>query len=127
MRAGAVRAASAAAWAAPCPAAVVAGAAGVSFDTACGMLRVAPRGGGGVGSGTDLRLAAAGRFATFGAGAVRAGGGGTLDWRWGAGGGADERASPIDAPGPEGGHSEEGRSAASEAVPSVTALLTWIT
>ena len=125
MRAGAVRAASAAAWAAPCPAVAV--GAGVGFGAACGMLRATARGGAGVGSGTDLRLPAAGRFATFGIGAVRAGGGGTLDWRCGAGGGAEERTWLIDAPGPEGGHSEEGRSAASEAVPSVTALLTWIT
>jgi hypothetical protein len=55
----------------------------------------------------------------------RTGGGGTLDWR--TGGDAEEPASLADAPGPEGGHSEDGRSAASEAVPSVTALLTWMT
>jgi hypothetical protein len=73
-----------------------------------------------------LLLWNAGRAATFGAGAVRAGGGGgTLDWR--AGGGAEERASVIELPGPDGGHSDEGRSDASEAVPSVTALLTWMT
>jgi hypothetical protein len=72
-----------------------------------------------------LLLWIAGRAATFGAGAVRTGGGGTLDWR--GGGGAEERTSVVEAPGPDGGHSDDGRSAASDAVPSVTALLTWMT
>jgi hypothetical protein len=122
---GDVRAASAAACAAPLPPDVAAGATGVGLGAACGMLRVAAFAGGGVGPGKDL-LEPVGRLTTLGPGAVRAGGGGgTLDWR--TGGGADEITSVFDAPGPEGGHSEDGRSAASEAVPSVTALLTWIT
>jgi hypothetical protein len=105
------------------------------------MLRVAARAGGGVGSGSDFLSEAAERFATFGVGAVRTGGGGGADGRCGGGvngrcgggvdgrcaGGTDERTSVVDLPGPEGGHSEDGRSDASLAVPSVTALPTWIT
>ena len=98
---------------------MVAGAAGVGLEAACGTLRVATRGGAGVGSGSLLLWIVG---LSFGTGALRTGGGGTLDFR--SGGGAEET---VEAPGPEGGHSDDGRSAASEAVPSVTALLTWMT